>query len=112
MMNIFIDVSTHKCRRKCQMNEIRLNSLREEIFAGINFREVFFRHFAGINFRELGFTEDFAGINFRELCLTKDFAGINFRESAFFKDFAELYFMVLRTISVEINTFLPIQMTK
>ena len=27
MMNIFIDVSMHKCRRKCQMNEIRLNSL-------------------------------------------------------------------------------------
>ena len=27
MMNIFINVSMHKCRRKCQMNEIRLNSL-------------------------------------------------------------------------------------
>ena len=38
-------------------------TLREETFAGINFREFFFGHFAGINFRELGFTEDFAGIN-------------------------------------------------
>ena len=57
-------------------------TLREEIFAGINFREFFFRHFTGINFREFGFTEDFAGINFREMSLTKDFAGINFRESA------------------------------
>ena len=49
-------------------------TLREEIFAGINFRE-------------LGFTRDFAGINFRELSLTKEFTGINFRKSAFFKDF-------------------------
>ena len=56
------------------------NTLREEIFAGINFRELFFGHFVGINFRELGFTEDFAGINFRELILTKNFAGINFRK--------------------------------
>ena len=44
-----------------------LPTLREEIFAGINFRK-------------LGFTEDFAGINFRELSLRKDFTGINFRE--------------------------------
>ena len=64
------------------------NTLREEILAGINFREFFSGHIAGINFREWGFTEDFAGINFRELSLTKDFAGINFRESALFKDFA------------------------
>ena len=56
------------------------HTLKEEIFAGINFREFFFGHFAGINFRELGFTEDFAGINFRELSLRMDFAGINFRE--------------------------------
>ena len=63
-------------------------ALREEIFAGINFREFFLGHFAGINFRELGFTVDFAGIDFRELSLTKDFEGINFRESALFKDFA------------------------
>ena len=46
------------------------STLREEIFAGINFRE-------------FGFTEDFAGISFRELRLTKDFAGINFRANAF-----------------------------
>ena len=52
-------------------------TLREEIFAGINFREFFFGHFTGINFRELGFNKDFAGINFRELSLTNDFAGIN-----------------------------------
>ena len=65
-------------------------TLREEIFAGINFREFFSGHFAGINFRELGFTEDFAGINFRKLNLTKDFAGINFRESALFKEFSEV----------------------
>ena len=63
-------------------------TLREEIFAGINFREFFLGHFAGIKFCELSFTEDFAGINFREFSLTKDFAGINFRESALFKDFA------------------------
>ena len=62
-------------------------TLREEIFAGINFRELFSRHFAGINFCELAFTEDFAEINFRKLSLTKDFAGINFRESALFKNF-------------------------
>ena len=48
--------------------------------------------FAGINFRELGFTEDFAGINFLELSLTNDFAGINFRESALFKDFTRVNF--------------------
>ena len=65
-----------------------LYTVREEVFAGINFREFFFGHFAGINFREFGFTEDFAGINFREWSLTRDFAGINFRESALFKDFA------------------------
>ena len=65
-------------------------TLREEIFAGINFREFSSGNFAGINFRELGFTEDFAGINFRQLCLTKDFAWINFRESALYKDFARL----------------------
>ena len=41
-------------------------TLREEIFAGINFRE-------------LGFTEYFAGINFHEFSLTKDFPGINFQ---------------------------------
>ena len=58
-----------------EVNRNKLYSLREEIFAGINFRA-------------LGSTEDFAGINFRELNLTKDFAGINFRESALFKDFA------------------------
>ena len=52
-------------------------TLREEIFAGINFREFFFGHFAGINFRELGFPEDFAGINFRELSFTKDFPDVN-----------------------------------
>ena len=44
-----------------------VNTLREEIFAGINFANFFFGHFTGINFRELGFTVDFAGINFREL---------------------------------------------
>ena len=54
-------------------------TLREEIFAGINF---FSGHFAGINFLELGFTEDFVGINFPKLSLTNDFAGINFRKSA------------------------------
>ena len=47
----------------------KIDTLREEIFAGINFREFFLGHFAGINFRELGFTEDFAGINFRALSL-------------------------------------------
>ena len=58
-------------------------TLREEIFARINFREFVFGHFAGIYFRELGFNEDFAEINFRELSLTKDFMGINFREFVF-----------------------------
>ena len=67
-------------------------TLREEIFAGIKFREFFSGHFAGINFRKSGFNKDFVGINFRALCLTKDFAGINFRESAFYKDFAGVNF--------------------
>ena len=70
-----------------------LTTLREEIFAGINFRDFFFGHFAGINFRELGFIEDFAGINFRELSLRKDFAGINFRELSLTKDFPEVNLM-------------------
>ena len=74
------------------MTIIQLYSLREEIFAGINFREFFFGHFAGINFREFGFHEDFAGINFRELSLTKDFAGINFRECALYKGFVGVNF--------------------
>ena len=94
-------------------------TLREEIFARINF---FSGHFAGINFLELGFTEDFVGINFRELSLTKDFEGINFK-SALYKDFAgvNLTFALkkifpltlvygLRTISVKIDTFLLKQM--
>ena len=51
------------------------NTLREEIFSGINFRG-------------LGFTEDLEGIKFRELSLTNDFEGINFCESALFKDLA------------------------
>ena len=54
-------------------------TLREEIFAEINVRE-------------LGFNKDFTGINFRELSLTNDFAGINFRESALYKDFAGVNF--------------------
>ena len=69
-----------------------MNTLREDIFAGINLREFFWGYFAGINFRELGFTEDFTGIDFRELSLTKAFARINFRESALFKDFARVNF--------------------
>ena len=64
-------------------------TLREEIFAGINFRKLCFdKHFAGINFRKLSLSKDLAGINFRQSALYKDFAGINFRESALFKDFA------------------------
>ena len=55
-----------------------LCTLREEIFAGINFRNFLsFGAFAGINFRELSLTKDFAGINFRESALIKDFAGVN-----------------------------------
>ena len=73
-----------------QRNDILLSTLREEIFAGINFREFFFVHFAGINFCELGFTEDFTVINFRKLSLRKDFAGINFRELSLTKDFPEV----------------------
>ena len=53
--------------------------MREEIFAGINFCEFFFRHFAEINFCEFRFTEDFMGINFHESALFKDFVdGIKF----------------------------------
>ena len=48
--------------------------------------------FAGINFRELSFTKDFAGIDFRELGLTKDFTGINFRERNFYKHFEGINF--------------------
>ena len=62
---------------KKDLKNCRQITLKEEIFAGINFRK-------------LGFTEDFAGINFRELSITKDFAGINFCESALFKDLAEV----------------------
>ena len=62
------------------------NTLREEIFAGINFHEFFSGHFVGINFRKLGFTEDFAGINVRKLSVIKDFAGTNFRKSVLYKD--------------------------
>ena len=62
--------------------KVFLSPFREEIFAGINFRDFFLGHFAGTNFRELGFTKDFAEINFCKLSLTKDFAGINFRECA------------------------------
>ena len=70
----------------------KIDTLREEIFAGINFREFFLGHFAGINFREFGFTEDFLGINIRESGLAKDFAGINFRERDLYKDFAGIDF--------------------
>ena len=45
--------------------EIKVFTLKEEIFAGINFRDFFSGHFAGINIREFGFTEDFAGIKAR-----------------------------------------------
>ena len=77
-------------------------TLREEIFAGINFRECFLGYFAGINFGELGFTADFVGINFRAFSLTKDFAGINFHESALYKDFAGVYLtFALRNIFKE-----------
>ena len=57
------------CPMKCLHNLHvfkQLPTLREEIFAGINFRE-------------LDFTDHFAEINFRELSLTKDFVEINFR---------------------------------
>ena len=41
-------------------------TLREEIFAGINFLEFFFGYFAGINFRESAFSGVKKGIYFRE----------------------------------------------
>ena len=66
-------------------------SWREEIFAGIYFREFSLKRFRG-NFREFGFTENFAVINFCELSLTKNFAGINFREFAFYEDFMGVNF--------------------
>ena len=105
---------------------IWLATSRKEIFTEINLRKFFFRPFAGINFGRLGFTEDFAGINFCELSLTKDFVGINFHESILFKDFpvvnltfalrnifsTNLVYGVPEQISVKINTFLLIQMTK
>ena len=87
-----------------------LATLREEIFAGMDFRKFIFGHFAGINFRKFGFTEDFAGINFHESSSTKDSAGINFRESALFKVFAGVNLSF--AISVIVNTFLLKQMTK
>ena len=68
------------------------SALREEIFAGINFREFFCGNFAGINFHELGFNKYFAGISFRELSLTEDFAGINFRKCALYTDFMGVNF--------------------
>ena len=54
-------------------------TLWEEIFAGINFRELSFtKDFAGFDFRELGWTKVFSGINFRKRDLNKDFKVINF----------------------------------
>ena len=59
-------------------------TLREEILAGINFR-----NFLSDILQEvilMGFTNEFAGIIFRELGLTKNFTGFDFREHN--KDFA------------------------
>ena len=56
---------------------IYIYTLKEVIFARVDFRVIFFGHFAGINFRELGLTKDFTGINFRESAILKDFAGVN-----------------------------------
>ena len=82
-INVFLSVTRGSSNEGDTILKI---TLREQIFAGINFREFFSGHFARINFRELGFTENFAGINFRKLSLTNDFAVINFCESALFKD--------------------------
>ena len=78
-----VRASSKLIQAQCQslnhlVNDTVQPTLREEVFAGINFREFFFGHFAEINFRELGFTEDSAGINFRELSLRRDFAGLIF----------------------------------
>ena len=54
-------------------------TLREESFAGINFREFFAGQYVDINFRELGFTKKFAGVNFREWGLARNLTRINFR---------------------------------
>ena len=70
------------------------NTLREEIFAGINFHEFFSGHFVGINFRKLGFTEDFAGINVRKLSVIKDFAGTNFSQERPLQRFRESKFNI------------------
>ena len=41
------------------------HTLREDIFAGINYRNFFSRNFSGIDFRDLDFIKDFAGRHFR-----------------------------------------------
>ena len=94
-------------------------------FSVIHFREVSLtKYFAGIHFRESALFKDFAGpylivkintllrirmtkqlmVSRRPTLREEIFAGINFRESALFKDFAGPQFMVLKTISVKINT--------
>ena len=92
LIDIFNNITSHhtwvnQMEARTFLFALNLSTLREGIFAGINFCKFFFGHFAEIAFRELGFTEDFAGINFRDLSLTKDFAGINFRKNDLFKDF-------------------------
>ena len=56
---------------------IYIYTLKEVIFARVDFRVIFFGHFAGINFRELGLTKDFWEIDIRESTIFKVFAGVN-----------------------------------
>ena len=77
-----------------------LHTLREEIFAGINVRE-------------LGLTKDYTGINFRKRNLYKDFAEKKFPiclKEHFYITLVYARFMVLTMILVKFNTFFTISL--
>ena len=67
-----------------------VSTLREEIFAGIDFRKLFFGYFAGIHFRYLEFTKDFAENYFRCHNLCKDLRKENFFSTTLFYGFEKL----------------------
>ena len=87
------------------------STLREEIFAGINFCEFFFGHFVGINFSEFSLTKDFAGIDFRESALYKHFAGVNLTFTLRNIFSSTLIYSFENNLS-KINTFSLKEMTK
>ena len=71
-------------------------TLREEIFAGIDFRKFFFRLLGGIKFSLFRIYQWFYSINFRGHDLYKGFAGIEFRSYLKEQFFPRPYFVILR----------------